>query len=404
MASKISQNSARLIGLLSLPFVLASAGCAGSLSNTPNSGTSGSGSTGGRSNAGATYLYVAGTLLHGYRVDVNSAAVTELPGSPFALPAANIAASRNFVYASTVKLRDPSTILTAFRADPATGDLAEIGTTTIAATGNPGAAALVSDPSGHNLYAITGTPGDIVTFIINADGALATAGPRLHLPMGVFSLAISPNGRLAYVGIAAGNFKEGVQTQAIVALNRDPHSGVLTVGHQVNSVLDPSEMQFDSSGRYLLALVPAEQIYVFSVDYATGDLIAVPGSPFTSAGTDPAPSFTTTFRLDPSGKFVYALNNNPADPMPENISVFAFNQATGALASVQAFDLPPGTNPGSLLVDSTLTIAINSSSGPNPSNIDVVKRDQNTGMLSVGGNPVLVRGDFDLGAAVEVHF
>ena len=355
---------------------------------------------------GATYLYVGVAIdtaaIRGYKVDRSNATLAEVPGSPFAQSGPEsgiVTVSRNFVYTSTRNVSDNSATITALQPDPASGSLTQIGTTTFA---NTTQAVPFSEPTGHNLYVIDGT-GDILTLIINSDGTLTNTGQSLHLAEGISSLTVSPNGQLAYAEIFNGTFSTGF-TDGTVALNRDPNSGTLTVNHQLNINQHLYGLQFDPSGKYLLALNsgPNNQIYVDSVDYSTGDLTPVPGSPFPSAGVSPAPDFTRIFRFDPSGMFVYALDDNGADPKPENVWVLAFSQATGTLAPIQMFDLAPGTNPVWLVIDQSLAFVTNTNSGFNPSNIDVLRRDPNSGMLSAGGSPVVVPGA--IAEAEEVQF
>jgi hypothetical protein len=78
-------------------------------------------------------------------------------------------------------------------------------------------------------------------------------------------------------------------------------------------------------------------------------------------------------------------------------------EATGTLAPVQQFDMTPGTTPVTLAVDPSLVFVVNTNSRFNPSNIDVFRRDANTGMLSAGGSPTTVQQS-TLGQAGEVQF
>jgi 6-phosphogluconolactonase (cycloisomerase 2 family) len=314
--------------------------------------------------------------------------------------------SKNFLYGSEAHISSTSSssssaTITAFRPDPSSGSLTQAGTLTLP---NNTQIALFPEPSGHNLYAIDSF-GNILTLIINSDGTLTNTGSSLHLADGVGSLAVSPNGRLAYATISNGSFKAGTLTDAMVVLNRDPSSGTLSMNHQINSNQHLFDLQFDTSGRYLLAVSGgSDHISVYSVNESTGDVTPVPGSPFLAVRPQQSPSgdFARTFGLDPSGKFVYVLNANPADPKPEYVSVFSFSEATVALAPVQAFDMNPGTTPVSLVTDQSLVFAVNTNSGFNPSNINVFRRDATTGMLSAGGSPVTAPAA--LGASAEVHF
>jgi 6-phosphogluconolactonase (cycloisomerase 2 family) len=242
--------------------------------------------------------------------------------------------------------------------------------------------------------------------VINPDGTLTNTGSSLHLADGISSLAVSPNGQLAYVVAYNGTFTTGF-TDELIVLNRDPNSGKLTMNHQVNSNQHLDEVQFDTSGRYLLILSSSsDHMNVYSIDYSTGDASPIPGSPFpTTRGTSVPNSsdFTRDFRTDPSGKFLYVLNANAANEKPEYVSVFSFAEATGTLALVQQFDMTPGTTPVTLVVDPSLVIVVNTNSGFNPSNIDVLRRDASTGMVSAGGSPTTVPQSA-LGQAGEVQF
>ncbi|HEU5231745.1 MAG TPA: beta-propeller fold lactonase family protein [Terriglobales bacterium] len=395
-----------------------SGGTSGSSGGSASSGGSGgSGGTGG-SNAGAsgaTFFYVSvatdSARIGGYKVDYNGATLTEVPGSPFNEQGGTtpgvLVVSKKFVFGSeahisTTSSSNSSAIITSFRPDAASGTLTQVGTLTLP---NNGQAALFTEPTGHNLYVIDSS-NNILTLVINPDGTLTNTGSSLHLADGISSLAVSPNGQLAYVVAYNGTFTTGF-TDELIVLNRDPNSGKLTVNHQVNSKQHLDEVQFDTSGRYLLILSSSsDHMNVYSVDYSTGDATPVPGSPFaTTRGTSVPNSsdFTRDFRMDPSGKFLYVLNANAANQKPEYVSVFSFAEATGTLAPVQQFDMPPGTTPVTLVVDPLAVFVVNTNSGFNPSNIDVLRRDANTGMLSAGGSPTIVQRS-GLGQAGEVQF
>lgn len=391
-----------------------SGGSAGSGSGgSGTSGGSGGSGSSGTPSSGAAYLYAGvGTdaaRIRGYKIDFNASTLAEVPGSPFseqggASPGV-VAVSKSFVYGSEVKVSNISSsstvsIVTAFRADPASGSLTQTGTVQIP---NNTQAALFPESSGHNLYVLDAL-GDILNMTINADGTLTNSG-SVHLADNVTGLAVSPNGRLAYAAITNGSFRAGTLTDGLVALNRDPSSGALTLNHQVNSNQHLQDLQFDTSGKYLLALSGGQHFSVYSVNASTGDLTPVPGSPFASnlGPRPPSPDDATrTFRLDPANKFVYALNGNAAQPMPEYMSVFSFNAATGSLAPVQTVEMAPGSNPASLVVDDALVFAVSTGSVAPLSRINIFKRDSNTGMLTQAGNPVT--SDLALIQSAELRF
>jgi len=344
-------------------------------------------------------------------VDYNGATLTQVQGSPFNEQGGTtpgvLVVSKKFVFGSEAHIStdsssNSSAIITSFRPDATTGTLTQVGTLPLP---NNSQAALFTEPTGHNLYVIDSS-NNILTLVVNPDGTLINTGSSLHLADGISSLAVSPNGQLAYVVAYNGTFTTGF-TDELIVLNRDPNSGKLTVNHQVNSKQHLDEVQFDTSGRYLLILSSSsDHMNVYSVDYSTGDASPVAGSPFaTTRGTSVPNSsdFTRDFRMDPSGKFLYVLNANAANQKPEYVSVFSLAEATGTLAPVQQFDMTPGTTPVTLAVDPSLVFVVNTNSGFNPSNIDVFRRDANTGMLSAGGSPTTVQQS-TLGQAGEVQF
>ena len=389
-------------------------GGSGSSSSSPGSssgGTSGgAGGTGGSGSGGsgsaAAYLYVGVDnttgAIRGYKVDSSSASLAEVPASPFTLQGSSTGVavvSQHFVYGS--EMSNGSSVVPEFRADQSSGTLTQIGALTLPFTAQAG---IFSEPTGHSLYAISG---DILTLDINADGTLTNTNSLVHIADTVGEIAVSPNGQLAYASVSNGNFKAGTQSDALVVLNRNPSSGTLTANHQVNSSQHLTGLKFDASGRYLLAISGGgNQISVYSVDYSSGNVTAVAGSPFAATRGSSVPNasdYTRTFSLDPSNRFLYALNANPADPKPEYISVFSFSEATGTLAQVQTLDMTAGTTPVALTSDPSLVIAINTQSGFNPSSLNVFRRDANTGMLTAGASPVTLRDALGVTAG-EMHF
>ena len=369
-------------------------------------GVGGSGGSGGSGSSGAAYLYVGVDnttgAIRGYKVDSSAASLAEVARSPFTLQGSSTGVavvSQHFVYGSEVA--NGSSVVPEFRADASSGTLTQIGSLTLPFTAQIG---IFSEPSGHNLYAISG---DILTLDIDPDGTLSNTGSRVHVADSVGELAVSPNGQLAYAGISNGSFKAGTLTDGLFVLNRNPSSGTLSPSHQVNSGQHLNGLQFDNSGKYLLGISGGgNQISVYSVDYSSGDVTPISGSPFAvtrGSSVNNSSDFTRTFRLDPSNRFLYALNANGADPKPEYISVFSFSEATGTLAQVQTVDMTAGTNPVALIADQPVVIAINTQSGFNPSNINVFRRDASTGMLTADGSPVTLRDALGLMAG-EIHF
>jgi 6-phosphogluconolactonase (cycloisomerase 2 family) len=389
-----------------------SSGSGGTSGSTGGSGGAG-GSGGSGATSGAAYLYIAvagnTARIAAYKIDSKAASLSEVPGSPFNQQGGEesgvVAVSKNFVYGSEVEAVEQTgrTTTTAFRADATTGGLTQIGTPVIIQPN--GQALLFAESSGQNLYAVD-QGGNILTYTINPDGSLTDTGSKLHVAGQVTSLAVSPNGQLAYAAVNNGSFKDGTLTDALVVLNRNASSGTLSVNHQVNSNQHLADLQFDTSGRYLLAISGGDdQISVYSVNNSTGDATPVAGSPFvvTTPPRPPAPpQYVRTFRLDPASGFVYVIESSEAQPNPESLAVFSFSEASGTLAPVQRLDMPNLYIPVSLVADQSLVFVVSEQFGTVAGTIRIFRRDANTGMLTDSGNTVMAQTPF--GESAEMRF
>jgi 6-phosphogluconolactonase (cycloisomerase 2 family) len=90
------------------------------------------------------------------------------------------------------------------------------------------------------------------------DGALRTVTASLPVGQGAACwVAVSPNGRFAYTGNAAGGIGG-------FAIGRD---GSLTALGTTTLVPSPRDLAFDASGRYLLAVSPGGQVTSFRVGF-----------------------------------------------------------------------------------------------------------------------------------------
>jgi hypothetical protein len=391
--------------------------------------TTGPCSSGGGSNSG-TYLYVGQTTptlaLRGYQVDVSAASLTEVPGSPFdetgGLEPGALLVNRNFVYStSTNETTDadgaqfPSGTSTiwVYRADPASGTLTQIQSLTVSTI----QAGLLLDPTGHDIYVLDSN-GVLDTDTINSDGTLTSTGAQLRFsgdPVG--SIALSPDGITGYATVVTGTVDCGFPpcptNDATWEINRDPSSGDLTANHQVGTNQHLGNLEFDASGHHLLSQnnqgTAPNQISVDSVNSSTGALTPAPGSPFTTPRSlTESDDDIRAFGLDPSGGFVYALSFGGANFTREYVTVFSLSPTTGVLTPVQTFNMSAG-DPTSLVVDRSLVYVVNwyindQPSGPfTPSTIYAFRRDQATGMLSTGGNPVVMQNQEGLQGAAVMH-
>ena len=373
-----------------------------------------------------TFLYVGvptTPAIRGYQADLNTATLAEVPGSPFPYAGAKspgaLIVNKDFVYAtSTDQTTDASgapvpsgtSTIWVYRAD-ASGTLTQVQTLTVPTT----QAALFLEPTGHNIYDVD-VNSNILTLTINADGTLTNTGSKLTPPGALESLAFSPGGQMAYASVVTGTVpgcdKGPCPTNdATWEVTRDATSGALTFNRQVGTNQHLFDMQIDASGKYLLSLTTSTQISVYSINSSTGDLTPVPGSPFsTPRSLSESGDNIRAFGLDASGKFVYTLSFGGANFDREYVTVFSLSQTTGVLTPAQTSDISTPGNPTSLVVDQSLVYVVNwpvnlQPAGPFiPSRIYPLKRDGTTGMLSAGGNPIVMQDQEGLQGAAVMHF
>jgi 6-phosphogluconolactonase (cycloisomerase 2 family) len=322
------------------------------------------------------YIFVAGVEphgLHAFRIDADAAKITEvdsvvdLPGSG----KGNIAVSKNFVYTTAqLPLEDGGWfIITALRVDPATGKLTQLGSTKLVAPQDScmggKEVALFIDPAGQNLYAIDGHHCDTFTFAIQSDGSLVSTAPPLHLYNPPQDIAISPDGRLVYV---EGLVQCPGQLMTLMVFKRDSRSGTLSLLKSAVAQDYFTHIAFDPSGKYLVAenFEPTVGTRVYEVNYSTGELREVAGSPFVEK------DHTFQFQFDNSGKFVYS---NTSD----SILVYEFSASTGSLMLKQ--ELQSGSLWRSLIADRSLLFVISSNIF---GDIMILHRNPQTGELSGG--------------------
>jgi 6-phosphogluconolactonase len=110
----------------------------------------------------------------------------------------------------------------------------------------------------------------VSSYRLARDGGLRTVTGSLAVGQGAACwVAVSPNGRFAYTGNAAGGISG-------FAIGRD---GTLTAIGTTNLVPSPRDLDFDASGRHLMAVSPGGQVTSYRVG-SNGSL--------TLAGTAPA--------------------------------------------------------------------------------------------------------------------
>lgn len=156
------------------------------------------------------FAYVANSSggVSAYTIDATTGALTAVPASPFAAgPNPNsvvVDPSGRFAFVANRNSGKPSGSVSAFTVNAASGALAPIGTTAIAAGTEP--VAIAVDPSGKFVYVANGgtggggTGGSVSAYAVNAtSGALTAVGSPVAAGTNPVSVAVDPSGKFAYV-------------------------------------------------------------------------------------------------------------------------------------------------------------------------------------------------------------
>jgi 6-phosphogluconolactonase (cycloisomerase 2 family) len=224
---------------------------------------------------------------------------------------------------------------------------------------------------------IYGTSNDNGTGFISAYSINSASGALALVPGSPYSLS-------APTSIAvntAGTFAYGVDDSYIPIYSINPTSGALALVGYPQGAFDAYVLVFHPSGRFAYAS-NWSSVFGFSVDSSTGALTPLPGTPFATAGAN-----SQFLAVDPSGKFLYALN-----VASFNISVLRIDQSSGVAMAVAG---SPFACSHELLLNSIVTHPAGgflyvSDSGGEVSTFSV---DSSTGTLTqIAGSPFQITG------------
>jgi len=157
-----------------------------------------------------------------------------------------------------------------------------------------------------------------------------------------------------------------------------------------------SPSQVTASRFALVANHGSDNVSVYAIDPTTGALAPVAGSPF-SAGRLPR-----CVAVTPSGSFAYVANAG-IDTQPGGVSIFAVNPTSGALTPVGGSLMAAGERPWVVAVHTSgrfVYVASGLDSSPRNGDLRAFAVDRATGALTPAGSP------FSLGKApysVAVH-
>jgi 6-phosphogluconolactonase len=160
-----------------------------------------------------------------------------------------------------------------------------------------------------------------------------------------------------------------------------------TIDHTTGSLVAVSGSPFttaaadsiasDTAGRFLfVGNDNTGQISVFQINATSGALVAVPGSPFSAFNLD----FVHVLAVDGTGKFLYASQGLPALP----IHAFSIDQNTGALSQIVGSPFALGV--AGVRTDFTGKFAIGVSGNTGDNHLYVFSIDATTGALAAVNN------------------
>lgn len=377
MNKSFSAWSVLVLGLLMIAFL---AGCGGVSGNprptptpTPMPTPPGATPTPTPAAAHGTFAYVSNSSsstgqLNGYRLNPDGT-LTLLPGSPFtvngslaATPAGNflVTASNNTVFTYAV--------------DPASGALTLAGSAAVVGPGT-----VVADSK--NVYMSGTIPASnstgIYGFAVSANGMLTPLAGSPYVFTGAcdfcdvpFALALNNNfliqggtgfhgvgdftvyprgagGVLGKAQILGTDAEERVTIQRPTgsfsyALNTDDFSlteftisssGQATTGDQTFNNTQPEDILVDNTGRFLLLLDVTGVVHVFTINPGNGN--------FSQIGTsEAAGNGAAGMVMDQSGRFVLMTQGSTFSGLPNQVTVFTFDPATGAMKKLQSYPQP----------------------------------------------------------------
>jgi 6-phosphogluconolactonase (cycloisomerase 2 family) len=242
-------------------------------------------------------------------------------------------------------------VLTVFAIDSATGAVSQTSSVTLGNAFIKNSAVIT--PDGRYLYQNDVYPDDVFPTTLqiagfsidSATGALNSVPgspltPTVHSASSINMMAIDPTGKFLYAGYVFTVVNVG-EDGGMAAYSIEPASGQLTAvpGSPFDLGGVPSSFTIDASGRFLVVSTyprlggqGGNCLAVLSIDPGTGALTSVPGSPF--AGT------CGVLVADPSRPYVYVGAGGFLDAPPAPIFVLSIDQVNGALAPIGKATIP----------------------------------------------------------------
>ena len=159
----------------------------------------------------------------------------------------------------------------------------------------------------------------------------------------------------------------------------------------------------DPTGQFLYVInnlgtaPPAEGVYGFTINQSNGSLTAIgtPAVPLLSDSSNPVISTPVDVMVDRQGKYLYVVNSGN-----NTINAYSIDPTSGALTALSSPTIGTGTAPSFGAIDPSNTHLYVANTGDN--SVSVFKLDPSTGILTSGGADTSVTGaTFLLNVAVD---
>jgi 6-phosphogluconolactonase len=224
-----------------------------------------------------------------------------------------------------------------------------------------GAEQMVTDPLGRfvyvaNLVSNASDQATITMFTADPKTGVLTPTSPATVPTGFFpqGIAIDPMGRFVYTADSDDN--------ALSMFTINQSTGVLTPTSPAEVSTDsydfrgldssPAAVAVDPSGRFVYAVNEDQgSVSMFSIDQNTG--LLTPTSP-AYVYTGPVPF---SIAISPNGKFAYVPNNDSGGDMTYGISQYTIDPTTGVLTQNSPPAVAAGNQPTAVVVDPTSKFA-----------------------------------------------
>jgi len=318
------------------------------------------------------FLYVSdesGAAVSAFQVNPSNGNLTELSGSPYTVgstPYGVVAtANRKFLYVANYG----DGTISGFSINSSTGQLTAIPGSPFS-DGAGADAAVVSGPNDKYLYICHyGSPAQVGQMTINpSTGALSSPVLISTTGQNCGGIIWEPTQRFLYAANWSSN--------NVTAYSMNSSTGALTMIGVYDVGASPDGINLDASGTYVVTGGGnSNATGVQAINSSTGALTSVPGSPFAT----PANINSSGVAVSPNNAYVVASNQSSS-----SVSIFSFNPSTGVLSNRNDVNIVGGTNPNSLIMDTTGQFVYSTNTASN--NLSLFTLNQTTGTLTYQQN------------------